>query len=81
VGNVIIELLGLVVRRVPDAKAYAQAEPALVRQLLELRVRLVDYKLGTPLSAPSWPTAFLFLFLMFKFTKNAKNLNLRRRQM
>jgi len=51
------------------------------KQLLEVRVRLVDYKLGTPLSALSWPTAFLSLFLMFKFTKNAKNLNLRRRQM
>ena len=55
VGNAITELLGLVVRRVPDAKAYSQAEPALVKQLLEVRDRLVDYNLGTPLSAPSWP--------------------------
>lgn len=55
VGNAITELLGLVVRRIPDAQAYSQAEPALVRQLLEVRDRLVDYNLGDPIATPSWP--------------------------
>ena len=55
VGNAITELLGIVVKRVEDAVAYAQAEPALVAQLLEVRNRLVWSNLGEPLSAPSWP--------------------------
>ncbi|WP_321494040.1 hypothetical protein [uncultured Desulfobacter sp.] len=55
VGNAITELLWLVVRRIPDAQAYSQAEPALVRQLLEVRDRLVDYNLGDPIATPSWP--------------------------
>jgi len=55
VGNAITELLGIVVKRVADETAYAKREEALVKQLLELRTRLVKYNLGTPLSTPSWP--------------------------
>ena len=55
VGNAITELLGIVVKRVEDAEAYAQAEPALVAQLLEVRNRLVWSNLGEPLFTPSWP--------------------------
>jgi len=55
VGNAITELLGVVVKRIADEKAYAKDEPALVGQLLELRHRLIKYNLGTALSTPSWP--------------------------
>lgn len=55
VGNAITELLGIVVKRVADEKAYAREEPRLVEQLLELRYRLVKYNLGSPLSTPTWP--------------------------
>ena len=56
IGNAITELLGVVVRRVPDAEAYARAEPALIAQLLELRRRLVEADLGTAIATPSWST-------------------------
>jgi hypothetical protein len=55
VGNAITELLGIVVKRVHDEKAYASTETRLVEQLLELRARLVKYNLGTNISTPSWP--------------------------
>ncbi len=55
VGNAITELLGIVVKRVADAKAYAAAEPEIVRQLLELRNRLIRYNLGSKIDTPSWP--------------------------
>lgn len=55
VGNAITELLGIVVKRVADDAAYAQAEPQLVRQLLELRTRMIQYNLGTAINAPCWP--------------------------
>jgi len=55
VGNAITELLGIVVKRITDDDAYALAEPELVRQLLELRTRLVISNLGTPINTPSWP--------------------------
>lgn len=54
IGNAITELLGVVVRRVPDAEAYARAEPALIAQLLEVRRRLVEADLGTAIATPSW---------------------------
>lgn len=54
VGNAITELLGIVVKRYPDDNAYAQAEKALVDQLLEVRNRLVQYNLGDPITAPGW---------------------------
>jgi len=55
VGNAITELLGIVVKRVADEKAYAEAEEHLVRQLLEVRTRLIKYNLGTGMNTPSWP--------------------------
>ncbi|TCS72119.1 hypothetical protein EDC61_10633 [Sulfuritortus calidifontis] len=54
IGNAITELLGVVVRRVPDAKAYAQAEPPLIERLLEVRRRLVEADLGEPIATPYW---------------------------
>ncbi len=54
IGNAITELLGVVVRRAPDAEAYARAEPALIEQLLEVRRRLVEADLGTAIATPSW---------------------------
>ncbi|MBF0370883.1 MAG: hypothetical protein HQL52_15645 [Magnetococcales bacterium] len=55
VGNAITELLGIVVKRVPDEQAYAQAEPALMERLLDVRNRLVAADLGEPVNTPSWP--------------------------
>jgi len=55
IGNAITELLGVVVKRVPDADAYARAEPQLVEQLLELRRRFVEADLGEGIETPFWP--------------------------
>lgn len=55
VGNAITELLGIVVKRVVDEKAYAAVEGPLVEKLIELRNRLVRYNLGSPIATPSWP--------------------------
>jgi len=57
IGNAITELLGVVVRRVPDADAYARDEPALIEQLLEVRRRLVEADLGEGIATPHWPGA------------------------
>ena len=57
IGNAITELLGVVVKRVPDADAYASAEPALIDLLLEVRRRLVDADLGSGIATPSWAAA------------------------
>ena len=54
IGNAITELLGVVVRRVPDADAYARAEPALIEQLLEVRRRLLDADLGQGIATDRW---------------------------
>ena len=54
IGNAITELLGVVVRRAPDAEAYARAEPKLIARLLEVRRRLVEADLGTAIATPSW---------------------------
>jgi hypothetical protein len=54
VGNAITELLGIVVDRIEDPKAYAEIEPGLVGRLLEVRERLADANLGESLSAPGW---------------------------
>jgi len=54
IGNAITELLGVVVRRVPDAEAYARFEPRLIEQLLEVRRRLVEADLGEPIATPYW---------------------------
>lgn len=55
IGNAITELLGVVVKRVPDAEAYARAEPLLIEQLLELRRRFVEADLGEGIETPFWP--------------------------
>jgi len=54
VGNAITELLGIVVDRIEDPKAYAEIEPGLVGRLLEVRERLAEANLGESLSAPGW---------------------------
>lgn len=55
IGNAITELLGVVVKRVPDAAAYEAAEPALIERLLEVRGRLVEADLGEGIGTESWP--------------------------
>jgi hypothetical protein len=57
VGNAITELLGVVVRRVPDAAAYEAFEPRLIEGLLAARERLVDADLGEGIATDSWPAA------------------------
>jgi len=54
IGNAITELLGVVVRRVPDADAYADLEPALLDHLLAVRARLVAADLGEPVATSPW---------------------------
>jgi hypothetical protein len=54
IGNAITELLGVVVKRVPDAEAYAARETALIEKLLDVRRRLVAVDLGTPIATPHW---------------------------
>jgi cation transport regulator ChaB len=55
IGNAITELLGVVVRRMPDAEAYAKAEPALLERLLEVRQRLIEADLGEGIATDYWP--------------------------
>ncbi len=55
IGNAITELLGVVVKRVPDAEGYEQAEPRLIEHLLEIRRRLVRADLGDPIGTKYWP--------------------------
>ncbi|MCU7807602.1 MAG: hypothetical protein KZQ73_07010 [Candidatus Thiodiazotropha sp. (ex Semelilucina semeliformis)] len=55
IGNAITELLGVVVKRVPDADAYGVAEPALLEKLLEVRRRLVEADLGEGIATDYWP--------------------------
>jgi len=54
IGNAITELLGVVVKRVPDAAAYEQAEPELIRKLLEVRERLITADLGDGIATAHW---------------------------
>ncbi len=54
IGNAITELLGVVVRRVPDAEAYEKAEPALIEKLLEVRQRLINADLGEAIKTQYW---------------------------
>lgn len=54
IGNAITEVLGVVVKRIPDAEAYARAEPALIAKLLAVRGHLVEADLGTGLATPYW---------------------------
>jgi len=55
IGNAITELLGVVVKRVPDAEAYEKGEPALIEQLLEVRRRLIAADLGEGIGTEHWP--------------------------
>ncbi|MBF0307921.1 MAG: hypothetical protein HQL56_00125 [Magnetococcales bacterium] len=55
VGNAITELLGIVVERKEDEAAYRAAEPGLIGRLLEVRRKLMEADLGSPISAPNWP--------------------------
>jgi hypothetical protein len=57
IGNAITELLGVVVKRTPDADAYARAEPALIEKLLAVRRRLVEADLGEGIATPHWGAA------------------------
>jgi hypothetical protein len=54
IGNAITELLGVVVKRIPDADAYASFEPALIAKLLEVRGRLCEADLGEGIETPFW---------------------------
>ena len=54
IGNAITELLGVVVRREPDAEAYERAEPALIAKLLEVRQRLIEVDLGEGIETEYW---------------------------
>jgi hypothetical protein len=55
IGNAITELLGVVVKRVPDADAYGAAEPALLEKLLEVRGRMIEADLGDGIGTEYWP--------------------------
>lgn len=57
IGNAITELLGVVVRRVPDAEGYEKSEPRLIERLLEVRSRLVEADLGDGIATDHWPAA------------------------
>ena len=54
IGNAITELLGVVVKRIPDAAAYERHEPALLERLLEVRQRLVEADLGEGIATEMW---------------------------
>ena len=55
IGNAITELLGVVVKRVPDAASYATFEPALLEKLLAVRECLVAADLGEGIATADWP--------------------------
>ncbi|MBF0471858.1 MAG: hypothetical protein HQL48_10860 [Gammaproteobacteria bacterium] len=57
IGNAITELLGVVVKRQPDAAGYEAHEPALIAKLLEVRERLIAADLGEGIATPHWPAA------------------------
>ncbi|MDD5297176.1 MAG: hypothetical protein PHU46_09695 [Rhodocyclaceae bacterium] len=54
IGNAITEMLGVVVKRAPDAEAYGRDEPTLIEKLLEVRRRLVEADLGQGIATPYW---------------------------
>jgi hypothetical protein len=57
IGNAITELLGVVVKRVPDAAAYEADEPALLNHLLAARAHLIEADLGEAIATEYWPGA------------------------
>lgn len=54
IGNAITELLGVVVKRTPDAVAYEKSEVRLIEKLLEVRQRLIDADLGEGVATDYW---------------------------
>lgn len=54
IGNAITELLGVVVKRVPDAEAYERLEPRLIEHLLAVRRRLIEADLGEGVATVYW---------------------------
>jgi hypothetical protein len=54
IGNAITELLGVVVKRVPDRPAYEACEPALIERLLDIRRLLIDADLGEGIATAHW---------------------------
>ncbi len=54
IGNAITELLGVVVKRVPNAEEYERTEPALLERLFEVRRRLMDQDLGQGIATQQW---------------------------
>ncbi len=54
IGNAITELLGVVVKRTPDAAGYERNEPALIEKLMEVRRRLIEADLGEGIETPYW---------------------------
>jgi hypothetical protein len=54
IGNAITELLGVVVKRVPDAVNYEKSEGKLIEKLLEVRRRLIEADLGEGIKTKHW---------------------------
>ncbi len=54
IGNAITELLGVVVKRVPDAESYETFESDLIKKLLEVRKRLIAVDLGYGIETTYW---------------------------
>jgi hypothetical protein len=54
IGNAITELLGVVVKREPNAQAYEKLEPQLIERLLEVRSRLIEADLGDAIATEYW---------------------------
>lgn len=54
IGNAITELLGVVVKRVPDAQAYERTEQSLIAHLLAARQRLISADLGEAIKNRYW---------------------------
>jgi hypothetical protein len=54
IGNAITELLGVVVKRMPDADSYGKYEPALIETLREVRNRLIEADLGDAIATEYW---------------------------
>ncbi|MCW9046915.1 MAG: hypothetical protein OQK46_02460 [Gammaproteobacteria bacterium] len=57
IGNAITELLGVVVKRAPDAEAYEKSEPELLEKLLDVRSRLIKADLGQGIATAHWGDA------------------------
>jgi hypothetical protein len=54
IGNAITELLGVVVKREPNAEQYEKMEPKLIERLLEVRSRLIEADLGEAIKTKYW---------------------------